>query len=125
MSRFSGRDRSVSIDCRHVASRKLPKLFDQSAVRPISARHLIVITWQSAQIAYLSSGFKYACELKLFFLYELSVRDLPVWTVCRVSTKSREILEYDKFGVGDRRPTAYPLTKSPYATNLTKSENRA
>ena len=31
---------------------------------------------QSAQIAYLSSGFKYACELKLLFLYELSVRDL-------------------------------------------------
>jgi len=53
-------------------------------------------TWQSAQVAYLSSVFKYECELKLFFLYELSVRDLPVWTVCLVSTKSRENLEYDK-----------------------------
>jgi hypothetical protein len=51
---------------------------------------------QSAQVAYLSSVFKYECELKLFFLYELSVRDLPVWTVCLVSTKSRENLEYDK-----------------------------
>jgi len=51
---------------------------------------------QSAQVAYLSSVFKYECELKLFFLYELSVRDLPVWTVCLVSTKSREDLEYDK-----------------------------
>jgi len=33
-----------------------------------------------------------------------------------------------KFGVGDRRPTADPLTKSPYAkivSNLTKSGNRA
>jgi hypothetical protein len=51
---------------------------------------------QSAQVAYLSSVFKYECELKLFFLYELSVRDLPVWTVCLVPTKSRENLEYDK-----------------------------
>jgi len=51
---------------------------------------------QSAQVAYLSSVFKYECELKLFFLYELSVRDLPVWTVCLDSTKSRENLEYDK-----------------------------
>jgi hypothetical protein len=33
-----------------------------------------------------------------------------------------------KFGVGDRRPTADPLTESPYTKmvlNLTKSENRA
>jgi hypothetical protein len=50
----------------------------------------------STLVAYLSSVFKYECELKLFFLYELSVRDLPVWTVCLVSTKSRENLEYDK-----------------------------
>jgi len=51
---------------------------------------------QSAQVAYLSSVFKYECELRLIFLYELSVRDLPAWTVSRLSTKSRENLEYDK-----------------------------
>jgi hypothetical protein len=57
-------------------------------------------------------------------MYELSVRDLPVWTICRVLTKSRENIES---GVGDRQPNADPLTKSPYAkmvSNLTKSENR-
>ena len=34
--------------------------------------------------------------VKLLFLHELSFRDLPLWTLCRVSTTSRANVKYDK-----------------------------